>query len=91
MLVIKKRGPALFHYFWESVYLAKLGEKNERNKQKQQKFKEKIFGRWVNDIGISLTSGAVISNIMTEWKFWYFLIVGASLVFYGTELEYNIK
>ena len=52
-----------------------------------EKEKREIFGRWLENLGLGITAGGVVTFIMTNWKFWYFIGAGALLIYLGTKLQ----
>lgn len=53
--------------------------------------KRKIFGRWLENLGLGITAGGVVTFILTNWKFWYFIGAGALLIYWGAKLQLKKK
>ena len=55
------------------------------------KQKRKIFGRWLENLGLGITAGGIVAFVMTNWKFWYFILAGALLIYLGAEMQLKKK
>ena len=53
--------------------------------------RKRIVGRLLEGLGIGISGGTVVSFIMVEWKFWYFIIVSAFLIGVGIKLQEDNK
>ncbi len=47
----------------------------------------KTCGRVLEDLGIGVLAGSIVAVSIVDFRFWYFLIVGATLVLGGIWLQ----
>lgn len=42
-----------------------------------------VFGRFLENLGIAFVAGALLTFSMVDFRYWYFLLIGASLTVIG--------
>ena len=53
------------------------------------KKQKKIFGRWLEGMGLGLMSGAMITFSIVGRQYWYWFIAGAVVTIIGELLNYS--
>lgn len=51
------------------------------------KKQKKIIGRWFEGLGIGIIAGSIVTFSIGEYRYWYFLIVGAVIIVLGTNIH----
>jgi hypothetical protein len=62
----------------------KIKEDFPNNKIANNKLRNKIFGRWLENLGIGVCAGITVSLTLISWKYWYFLVIGLFLITWGS-------
>lgn len=53
------------------------------------KQKKRIFGRWLEGMGIGVLSGALVSISIVQLTYWYWLVIGVGTTMFGAYLLEN--